>query len=390
MYCRSGYEADLLAEIDDKLAKHNAFGYARFVKDSAFLRYTLSVPKTHKMFSAERTEQDTKSLEAVSKHLKDMLLTYNSMPALNTLIFARQKTLIINEVYFDDLQDRVNPVLVALGALHDEAALTKPLFGDVRVEYPDTEEGKQIAKFCKKYTVPLRNTLRKYGFLSQKAQSHLPYLHVFFERGEACILSVSFAHDRSEDSLGVRRLKFPSDAPSRSTLKLEEAIHLFCNKAQQAQLFQAGMSAVDLGACPGGWTYQLVSRGIHVEAVDNGAMDDKLMQTGLVTYMPADGFTYVPKDKHVDWLVCDMIEQPDRVAKLMVHWLKTRMASAAIFNLKLPMKKRYLTLAPIIESFFDALNDEEEDVYLQAKHLYHNRDEVTFIMIKNSQMRAVF
>ena len=41
-YCRSGYEADLLAEIDYKLARVGQFGYARFSKDAGFLRYQLT------------------------------------------------------------------------------------------------------------------------------------------------------------------------------------------------------------------------------------------------------------------------------------------------------------------------------------------------------------
>ena len=35
------------------------------------------------------------------------------------------------------------------------------------------------------------------------------------------------------------------------------------------------MWAVDLGACPGGWTYQLVKRNMWVYSVDNGPMAQK-------------------------------------------------------------------------------------------------------------------
>jgi 23S rRNA (cytidine2498-2'-O)-methyltransferase len=114
------------------------------------------------------------------------------------------------------------------------------------------------------------------------------------------------------------------------------------------------------------------------------------MQSGLVEYSPADGFTYKPKEGHVDWLVCDMIEKPDRVAKLMADWLTQGLASAAIFNLKLPMKKRYLTLVPLIQMFEERLSSGDEAAVIHAKHLYHNRDEVTFMMIKNSQMCNAF
>ncbi len=372
LYCRSGYEADLLAELDDKLARSNIFGYARFSKDSGFLRYNLN-------FASNKLKGEPKT--------EDL---FHKMLPLESLMFARQKSMVISEVNFNDMQDRAGAIVQALKSLREKNKLDIAQFGDIRVEYPDTEDGKTIAKFCKKFSVPLRQNLRKEGLLTNKPQVRKAYLHVFFERGERCILALSFADDRSEDLLGIRRLKFPADAPSRSTLKLEEAITHFCNKAQQTNLFQPGMSAVDLGACPGGWTYQLVSRGIHVEAVDNGAMDEKLMQTGLVTYMPADGFSYQPLNKHVDWLVCDMIEQPDRVARLMIQWLNKRLASAAIFNLKLPMKKRYSTLAPLIKAFEKELVDEHSDIYMQAKHLYHNRDEVTFLIIKNSQMLSEF
>ena len=65
--------------------------------------------------------------------------------------------------------------------------------------------------------------------------------------------------------------------PSRSTLKLDEAFQTFIPKYVHDERMHGGLYAVDLGACPDGWTYQLVQRGMFVQAVDNGAMDDKLM-----------------------------------------------------------------------------------------------------------------
>ncbi|WP_371194526.1 23S rRNA (cytidine(2498)-2'-O)-methyltransferase RlmM [Glaciecola sp. SC05] len=369
LYCRSGYEADLLAEIDHKLSINKQFGYGRFVKDCGFIRYCIT-PSSHQHAAASMQGQ------------------YKLMLTLDDLIFARQKTLIIANISFPDLQDRVADVIAKVEHVLEARSLAYQQFGDIRVEYPDTEDGKQMAKFTKKFTVPLRSAMRKVKLLTKVENTALPYLHIFFEQGDACILSVSYPKDRSEQLLGVKRLKFPPDAPSRSTLKLEEAISQFCNKHQQTKLFVPSMSAVDLGACPGGWTYQLVIRGMQVEAVDNGAMDDKLMASGLVTYSAADGFTYKPKDGHVDWLVCDMIEQPDKVAQLMIAWLQKGWANAAIFNLKLPMKKRYLTLQTIVDEFNHCLHNEEQPMYMRAKHLYHNRDEVTFMIVKNSQMQA--
>ena len=72
----------------------------------------------------------------------------------------------------------------------------------------------------------------------------------------------------------------PADAPSRSTLKLEEAFHVFIPADEWDERLASGMRAVDLGACPGGWTYQLVKRSMMVHSVDNGPMAPSLMETG--------------------------------------------------------------------------------------------------------------
>ena len=81
---------------------------------------------------------------------------------------------------------------------------------------------------------------------------------------------------------GIPRLKFPADAPSRSTLKLEEAILTFIPRKEENKRLNENMIGVDLGACPGGWTYQLVKRGLFVYAVDHGKMAANLDDTGAL------------------------------------------------------------------------------------------------------------
>jgi len=356
----------------------NAYGFGKVIKHSGFIRYEV-------LSAAKKSAQSNSS-----SNKPTMLETSQYLPPFEHLIFARQKLLVLGDIVFNDTNDRIADVLHFLLELAEQNTLGRMYFGDVYIEYPDTEIAKPIAGFCKKFTVPVRNVLRKHNYLSKKQNALLPYLHLMFEQGDKCIVGVSMPNDRSIHLLGVHRLKFPAKAPSRSTLKLEEAMKTFCNLKQQSALFHQGMSAVDLGACPGGWTYQLVTRGIRVEAVDNGKMDESLLETGLVDYAPADGFLYRPKDGHVDWLVCDMIEQPDRVAKLMLEWLKLGLCSAAIFNLKLPMKQRYMALRPLIDEFESFRHHEGQQIIMHAKHLYHNRDEVSFFIIKNSVMCAEF
>lgn len=177
--------------------------------------------------------------------------------------------------------------------------------------------------------------------------------------------------------MGIPRLKFPSDAPSRSTLKLEEAFHVFIPKEEWETRLASGMWAVDLGACPGGWTYQLVKRSMFVHAIDNGMMAESLMETGQVKHHMEDGFKFEPQKKNVTWLVCDMIEKPSRVAQLMGEWIISGWAKEAIFNLKLPMKGRYDEVLEDIENLKIFLKENEVKYKLQAKHLYHDREEIT-------------
>ena len=55
--------------------------------------------------------------------------------------------------------------------------------------------------------------------------------------------------------MGIPRLRLPG-APSRSAAKLEEALLYFLGDEAE-RLLRGGMSAVDLGAAPGGWTWIL-------------------------------------------------------------------------------------------------------------------------------------
>ena len=72
-----------------------------------------------------------------------------------------------------------------------------------------------------------------------------------------------------------------------------------------------------------------------------------------------------------------MIEQPQRVASLMAQWLINGWARESIFNLKLPMKKRYECVVDCLDGIHEQLKNHQLHFEMQVKHLYHNREEVT-------------
>jgi 23S rRNA (cytidine2498-2'-O)-methyltransferase len=73
-------------------------------------------------------------------------------------------------------------------------------------------------------------------------------------------------------------------------------------------------------------------------------------------------------------MVCDMVEQPRRVVARMGDWLREDWCRHAVFNLKLPMKKRWAEVRDGLEALRDAAG---RPLDLRARQLFHDREEVT-------------
>lgn len=342
IYCRSGFEKECASEIHDAAAGLGVTGYVRAKPDSAYVAFVPHEP-------------------AGAAHLAGGL-------RWRRLVFARQ--LLFAAPLAADLPvgDRITPLLAAARGFETP-------FSACWLETADTNEAKELSAFCKKFEKPFRIALEKAGLLSEGGDT-LPRLHLFFLGSAAAYVAVSFPDNRSDWPLGIPRLKMPRGAPSRSTQKLAEAFMEFVGGQNAAQRLRAGQTAVDLGAAPGGWSWQLAQREIHVTAVDNGPMDKALMAGGMVEHIRADAFHWRPK-RPVDWLVCDMVEKPARVAALVADWAAAKLCAEAVFNLKLPMKKRYEELQSCRALIESRLADAGVEARLRFKQLYHDREEVT-------------
>jgi 23S rRNA (cytidine2498-2'-O)-methyltransferase len=335
LYCRAGFESECAQEAAARAAQIGVSGHVRAARGAAFVEFV------------------------VTAHCPNL----TGLADARAAIFARQA--LICFAHLDDLpvRDRIAPILGALLA-RDER------WNGVWVEAPDNDEGKALAPFCRSFGNALAGALKKNHLIESSAGQRL---HAFFPRGGEVYLGTADIRRGSPWPQGIPRLKFPHQAPSRSTLKLDEAFLVLLDEDERAHWLKPGSDAVDLGAAPGGWSWQLVRRSIRVTAVDNGPMHPALLESGLVAHIRADGFRYRPQ-KPVDWLVCDMVEQPRRIAALIARWLSEGWCRRAMFNLKLPMKKRYdetrLCLAILREGIGDAAD-------IRAKQLYHDREEIT-------------
>src|SRR5262249_48982342 len=142
--------------------------------------------------------------------------------------------------------------------------------------------------------------------------------HVFLVDKDTAYVGTSEPTGGSRWPMGIPRLRMPHAAPSRSTAKLAEALLVFLGDRGE-ELLRPGMRAVDLGAAPGGWTWQLAHRGLKVTAVDNGALKGDVAIDPRVTHVRADGLSWRPRTP-VDWLTCDIVLQPSRIAELVAGW----------------------------------------------------------------------
>lgn len=296
--------------------------------------------------------------------------------AWKDLIFVRQLLWSTGPLKELPKEDRVTPILSAVqGALLPISEANA--FSGFFFETPDADDLKELSGFCKSLQRPTESGLNKIKLLPKgKGAAHLPRLHLVMTDSKTVWPTFADVANSSPWTMGIPRLKFPANAPSRSTLKLEEAFHVFLGTSKMAELLKPGMTAVDLGASPGGWTFQLVKNGLQVSAVDNGNMDASLMSTGKVSHEREDAFRYMPT-RPVDWLVCDVIEQPSRIAELMAQWLSQGWCKHAIFNLKLPMKQRYQEVASCLELIREKCAKPGRVLKIRCKQLYHDRKEVT-------------
>jgi 23S rRNA (cytidine2498-2'-O)-methyltransferase len=168
---------------------------------------------------------------------------------------------------------------------------------------------------------------------------------------------------------GQRRMRDDSAAPSRSYLKIEEAFSVMGYQPR------TGERVVDLGAAPGGWSYAAAKRGALVSAIDNGPMKNGAAQNSNIEHIRADAFRWQPRNP-VQWLFCDMVEEPSRVIALVKQWIVNKWCNNAIVNLKCGHTEPYdiLKLVKSPDGFSSMVKE------CTCSHLYHDRDEFTVML----------
>ena len=350
-YCRPGFEGECAQELAALDAEWAGGGFARAERGSGFVEFV--TPNADTLAGSWRR-----------------------------LVFARQLLRVLGSARDLPVGDRLGVLLPIIEA--DDPVHGRRRWCDAWVEAPGSDAARELAPLCRGLNAALIAALKKRQLIDRASRWRL---HVCLTATDAAFVAVADVGQTAPWPGGIPRLKVPHAAPSRSTLKFDEALLVLLDEGERERWLKPGMRAVDLGASPGGWTWQLVARSMQVTAVDNGPMDTALLASGLVDHLRADGFRYQPS-RPVDWLVCDMVEQPRRVAELIAQWLAQGWCRHAIFNLKLPMKKRYDEVAWCLAIVREACAENRQRVEVRARQLYHDREEITVFARVSSGRRA--
>jgi len=157
--------------------------------------------------------------------------------------------------------------------------------------------------------------------------------------------------------------------PSRAYLKLWE---LFSRIKVWPKV---GERCLDLGACPGGWTWVLQRLGASVVAVDKAPLAPRVARLPGVECRQESAFGLKPEP--TDWLFSDVICEPARLLKLVERWL----AAGTVRNIVCTLKFKETTDHTSARAFAAIPGS-------RLLHLHHNRHELTWFRLTSELMPA--
>ncbi len=157
-----------------------------------------------------------------------------------------------------------------------------------------------------------------------------------------------------------------TEPPSRAYLKLWELMTL------EGLVPEATEKCLDVGAAPGGWTWVLAKVGAHVTAIDKAALAPNVAKMKKVTSLAKDAFKLEPSDTgDIDWFFSDMICEPPKLLALVKKWIESGRCRNFVCTIKFKGKTDFATL----EKFLAIEGS-------RARHLYHNKHEVTWWLVR--------
>ncbi len=153
--------------------------------------------------------------------------------------------------------------------------------------------------------------------------------------------------------------------PSRAYLKLWEFFTIYAPEEI------SGGTAIDVGSCPGGWTWVLRTLNFDkVHSVDKAPIEKRIMDLGRIDFRQESAFGLNPEDfGELDWFCSDIICYPERLLNLVNRFRQAGTVKNFVCTIK-----------------YQAETDWEQTLkFLEIPgskivHLHHNKHEVTWFL----------
>ncbi len=157
--------------------------------------------------------------------------------------------------------------------------------------------------------------------------------------------------------------------PTRAYLKLWEAFTVLGVYPKEGEL------CLDMGSCPGGWTWVLASLGAKVFSVDKADIAPHIAAMPNVNFCTGSAFGLDPRHAgDVDWFFSDVICYPDRLLATVQRWLELGTCRNFICTIKLQAETDYEAIAA-----FAAIPNS------RIMHLSCNKHELTWVLLESDR-----
>lgn len=155
--------------------------------------------------------------------------------------------------------------------------------------------------------------------------------------------------------------------PSRAYLKLWELFTLYKVKPSP------GMKSIDVGSCPGGWTWVLQTVGAHVVSVDKAPLDPRIAALPNIEFRQESAFGLRPQHVgELDWFFSDIICYPDKLLELVNRWRDSGLVKNFACTIKFQKPTDFETMFKF-----------KEIPGSRIVHLSCNKHEVTWINVRD-------
>jgi 23S rRNA (cytidine2498-2'-O)-methyltransferase len=153
--------------------------------------------------------------------------------------------------------------------------------------------------------------------------------------------------------------------PSRAYLKLWEFFTVYAPEAIY------GGTSIDVGSCPGGWTWVLRTLEFEkVISVDKAPIEKRIMDLGRIDFRQESAFGLDPKNfDEIDWFCSDIICYPERLLNLVKRFHDSGKVKNFVCTIKYQAEVDWENTL----KFLEIPNS-------RIVHLHHNKHEVTWFL----------